>query len=90
MAYEELTVTTEWPEAAQYTASGETEIRLVNPAEYDAPVYWITAASKPTLSVARGSPIPIGGVQDTTLADAEKLWLAAPQADGSMTVTLMV
>ena len=32
MAFQSLTVTAVWPEAAQYTASGSSEIALFNPA----------------------------------------------------------
>lgn len=90
MAYQELTTTAAWPDAAQYTSSGATEVRIVNPVEYGVQLFWVTNATKPTLTVKRGSPIPIGGVQDLTLADGEKLWIAAPNlVNDTVLVTLL-
>lgn len=90
MAYQKLSVAAQWPALAQYTTIGDTQIRLVN-AHGDS-LFWVTTNDDvlPTLPCGQASPIHGGQVEDVTLLDGERLWLAAPWLDGqTVEVTLL-
>jgi len=91
MAYQQLSVTADWPISAQFIAVGETQIRLVN--SHGDNLFWITTPDDtvPTLTGLQASPIQGGQVEDVTLQDGEHLWVAAPWLNGqAVDVTLML
>ena len=77
-----------WPDTPQYTASGDTEIELINPGTW--PVYFMTTDddTKPALAEGAASPIRSAEPRVLTLRDGERLWLVAPFASVSVSVTL--
>ena len=81
----QVAVSTDWPEAAQYTASGETDIKIVGNEVH--PIYWLVGDTKPTVDVTLGAYVPArGGEANLTLPDGSKLWLASPHFAGQVTL----
>jgi hypothetical protein len=93
MSYQTLTVTKDWSTSPLYTASGQTDVALVNPNTPDNSTLFCIMTSDdtpPTLSPDAGLAIPPREYHALVLLDGERLWLAAPQLPtGSVSATLL-
>lgn len=86
MAYSELTITTDWPNSAQYTAIGATACMLAAP--YNSDLFFAINATQPSISPAKFHLIRGGDSKAFVLANGEALWVASPTADESFTAVL--
>jgi hypothetical protein len=76
MSYTVMSITDEFPDAANYTASGDTDILIQAPTDRD--IFWAVNASKPTESPLIFNRIPAGQGKALQLLDGENLWVSAP------------
>ena len=86
MAYTELSISTDWPTAAQFTANGSTACMLAAPRNKD--LFFAISDTRPSVNPRKFHLLLGGNSSAFVLETGESLWIASPATDDDFTAIL--